>query len=74
MTVELSESRRRALAEHAARIDVDFKAARASRGNGGKGEIRPAPPSQLCPCCGSVRWRPDGKDLCVGCEIAGVGR
>ncbi len=39
-----------------------------------KVEDVPAPPEQTCPLCNATRWRPDGKKICLGCEMRSKGR
>lgn len=31
--------------------------------------MRPPPAPLRCPACGREAWRPDGGELCVGCEL-----
>lgn len=64
--VEPSEAVLEHRREMGRRLTAQFAASRATKDD----RMRPAPAAQACPCCGAERWRPDGRAVCVGCELA----
>lgn len=64
---DLSPARLAALEESKHRLGALFSISRATAK---KGAMRAAPPVFECVSCGCDRWRPDGGDVCVSCELA----
>ena len=63
---QLSPARLAAIEESKLRLGALFAVSRAAK----PGKARPAPPIFECVSCGCERWRPDGGDVCVSCELA----
>lgn len=64
---DMSPARLAALEESKRRLGALFEVSRATAK---VGAMRDAPPVFECASCGCERWRPDGGDVCVSCELA----